>query len=288
VIERAVRAAFIIVGLCAVIGCSGHSAKTQPAAAPSAQAGSDMLADIRQRGTIVIATDANYSPQSFRAPDGTWSGFDVEVGKEIARRLGVKPVFKAEPFHLIVLGHWLDKWDISVGSMSITSDRTKVLWFTKPYYWVPGSIAVSQSSDITAVTDLKGKKIGVTAATTFESYLRGTLAGKVAVKPLDLHIVPYDTDIQALRDLARGHGRDIDAVLTSLPTIRTAIQDGLPIRIVGSPVFSDRPAIALDRSSIEEPLGLLFAIDSIVDAMHADGTLRRLSEKYYGMDLSHG
>jgi len=247
-----------------------------------------MLADIRARGTLVIATDANYKPQSYRAPDGSWSGFDVEVGKEIARRLGVKPVFEAVPFDLIVKGHWLGKWDVSVGSMSITPDRTKVLWFTKSYYWVPGSIAVRQASDISDLSGLKGKKIGVTAATTFESYLRGTLPGKVDVKPLDLRIVPYDTDIHALRDLAHGDGRAIAAVLTSLPTIDTAIHDGLPVRIVGSPVFGDRPAIALDRSSYHEPLGLLFALDAIVDAMHADGTLRRLSLKYYGIDLSNG
>jgi len=247
-----------------------------------------MLTAVRERGILTIATDANYKPQSYRAPDGTWSGFDVEVGEEIARRLGVKAAFEAVPFDLIVRGHWPGKWDISVGSMSITSERTKVLWFTKPYYWVPGSIAVSRSSDITSVDDLKGKKIGVTAATTFESYLRGTLGGKIDVKPLHLHIVPYDTDIQALRDLGRGHGRDIDAVMTSLPTIETAIRDGLPIRVVGVPVFGDRPAIALDRSSAQEPLGLLFAIDEIVDAMHRDGTLRRLSLKYYGMDLSNG
>jgi polar amino acid transport system substrate-binding protein len=289
VIERAIRAAFVAIGLCAVIGCSGHAPKTQsPSTSGSAFPGGDMLSSIRQRGTIVIATDANYSPQSFRAPDGTWSGFDVEVGKEIARRLGVRPVFEAVPFNLIVRGHWPGKWDLSVGSMSITSERTKVLWFTKPYYSVPGSIAVSRSSDITAVQDLKGKKIGVTAATTFQSFLNGTLGGRIDVKPLHLHVVPYDTDIQALRDLARGHGRDIDAVMTSLPTIQTAIHDGLPIRVVGTPVFGDRPAIALDRSSTKEPLGLLFATDAIIDEMHSDGTLRRLSLKYYGMDLSKG
>lgn len=276
-------------GICAVIGCSGHASKTQATSTPRSDfPGGDMLSDIRQRSTLVIATDANYSPQSFRAPDGTWSGFDVEVGKEIARRLGVRPVFEAVPFNLIVRGHWPGKWDVSITSMSITSERTKVLWFTKPYYSVPGSIAVSQSSDIKTLQDLKGKKIGVTAATTFQSFLNGTLGGKIDVKPLHLHVVPVQSDIQALRDLAQGRDRNIDAAMTSLPTIQTAIRNGLPIRVVGSPVFGDRPAIALDRSSRRETLGLLFAIDGIIDDMHADGTLRRLSVKYYGMDISNG
>ena len=257
-------------------------------ASPEPASGADLLAEVHRRGTLVIATDANYSPQSVRAPNGTWSGFDVEVGREIARRLGVKPVFEAVHFDLIVKGHWLNKWDVDVGSMSITSERTKVLWFSKSYYYVPGSIAVRAPGPIQTLSDLRGKKVGVTAATTFQSYLLGKLAGRVRVSKLAVTPIPYDNDIHALRDVAYGNTRGIEAVLTSLPTIRTAISSGLPVRIVGTPVFGDRPAVALDRSSFHDSLALLFAIDGIIDEMHRDGTLRRLSLKYYGLDLSNG
>ena len=234
----------------------------------------------------MIATDPNYSPQSIRAPDGTWSGFDVEVGREIAKRLGVKPRFEAANFDLVVRGRWLGKWDVNVGSMSITNDRTKVLWFTKSYYLVPGLFAVRNASGVRSLGDLAEKRVGVTAATTFEDYVKGKLPGRVSVASLHLQAVPYDSDAHALQDLVGGNGRGVDAVFTSLPTLQTAIAKGMPIRMVGAPVFEDRAAIALDRSSFHESLNLLFAIDSIVDAMHKDGTLRRLSIKYYGRDLS--
>ena len=243
---------------------------------------------MRQRGALIIATDPNYRPQSFEQPDGTWTGFDVDVGREIARRLGVKPVFRAVNFNLIVRGNWLDKWDVDIGSMAVTHERTKVLWFSKPYYRVPGLVAVRKASGITSLADLKSKRIGVTAATTFESYLRGKLTGKVSVVRLHLEIVPYDTDHHALQDLATGGGRRIYAVLTSLPTINSAIAEGLSIRDIEPAVYEDRPAIALDRAGFHEPLGLLFAIDAAIDGMRRDGTLKKLSIKYYGVDLSDG
>jgi polar amino acid transport system substrate-binding protein len=284
----------IVLAVLSAAACSSRAPKT---AAPSATAtaaatglapNGDLLAEVRQRGFLIIATDANYSPQSVLNTDGSWSGFDVDVGRQIAQRLGVRPVFKAANFDLLVRGHWPGKWDINVGSMAITEDRAKVLWFSKSYYWVPGSIAVKTTSSINSLSGLAGKNVGVTAATTFQSFLQGKLSGKVNMKALHVRVVPYDTDSHALNDLKQGNGRAIDAVLTSLPTIQTAIHHGLPIRIVGTPVFEDRSAIALDRSGDASQLSLLFAIDGIIDAMRRDGTLRRLSMKYYGMDLSNG
>jgi polar amino acid transport system substrate-binding protein len=290
VVRRAIRSVLAAIAMLALASCSAHSPKgaahgASTAASTIAPSG-DLLSDVRERGSLVIATDPNYSPQSLRAPDGSWSGFDVEVGREIARRLGVKPVFDAANFDLVVRGHWLGQWDVNVGSMSITNERTKVLWFTKSYYLVPGLFAVRSSSSVNSLGDLAGKRVGVTAATTFQDYVKGRLPGKVSVAALHLNAVPYDSDVHALQDLVGARGRSIDAVFTSLPTLQSAVAKGMPIRIVGKPVFEDRAAIALDRSSFHVSLGLLFAIDSIIDAMHKDGTLRRLSIKYYGQDLS--
>lgn len=290
-VRRSLVAALTALLSVATFGCSAHSPNTAssgaaPSAAPTVTPGGNLLNDVRQRGTLIIATDPNYSPQSLRRPDGSWTGFDVEVGREIARRLGVRPMFEAANFNLVVRGHWLGKWDINVGSMSVTHDRTQVLWFSKPYYIVPGLFAVRSTGSIDSLAGLAGKRIGVTAATTFESFVRGKLRGRISISSLHLRVVPYDADIQALSDLAAGNGRKIDAVLSSLPTLNAAIAKGMPVRIIGKPVFEDRPAVALDRSSFHESLDLLFAIDGIIDAMHRDGTLRRLSLKYYGLDLS--
>jgi polar amino acid transport system substrate-binding protein len=288
VFERVLRIGFPAVVLIVLYGCGANSSKA-PATAPTTPAAAvDLLSEVRQRGTLIIASDANYSPQSAEAADGTWSGFDVDVARQIALRLGVKPVFEAANFNLIVRGHWLGRWDIDVGSMSVTDERSKALWFSKSYYWVPGAIAARNGSNVTRLSDLSGKSVGVTAATTFQSFIEGKLTGKVRLSDFNLRVVPYDTDSHALHDLAAGDGRRVDAVLTSLPTINAAIKAGMPIHTVGSTVFEDRAAIALDRSSDRESLSLLLAVDGIIDAMHRDGTLRRLSLKYYGSDLSRG
>lgn len=288
-IHKASGAIVLVVAGLALFGlgaCSGNSSKPPAASALSTGATTgDLLSEVRKRGSLIIATDANYSPQSKLRPDGTWTGFDVEVGREIARRLGVTPAFVPANFDLIVRGNWLGRWDIDVGSMSITPARSKVLWFTTPYYVIPASFAVKTGSPFRDLSDLQGKRVGVTGSTVFQTYLQGNEEDP-KVRSLHLRAVAYDIDIHALRDLTQGNRRSIEAVLTSLPTINAAIAGGIPVRVLGEPVFTEKPAIALDRNGFREPLSLLWAIDSTLQAMHRDGTLRRLSLKYYGMDLS--
>ena len=276
-------AACIVTG--SLAGCSERPSKMTPPSASSNPSYGDLLSDVRERGTLVIATDPNYSPQSFRRPDGIWTGFDVEVGREIARRLGVAPRFEAADFDLVVRGSWLGRWDADIGSMSITTQRAKVLWFSKSYYLVPGTFAVRQDSAIRSVGDLADKRVGVGGATTYQGFLEGKFGKNLATR-LHIQPVPYDADLHALRDLSTGNGRGIEAVFTSLPTIRGAIAAGMPLRVVDGVVYRDVAAIAFDRNSPRNPLRLIWAIDSAIDAMRKDGALSRLSVKYFGMDLS--
>lgn len=259
-------------------GSTSTSGTTQPG-------GDSLLAQVKQRGTLIIATDANYKPQSFRNPDGTWTGFDVDVGREIAKRLGVTPQFAATNFDTVVAGNWSGRWDVNVGSMAITPKRSKVLWFTQPYYFTPASFAVNRNSAVTTVAGLAGKRIGVGVATTYEQYLKRQLFGLVP-PPQGTTVITYATDVPALQDLALGNGVKLDGVLSALTTIRAGIAGGMPLRVIEPPVFDDSSAIALDRESALDSRPLLWAVDGIVHDMHADGTLRRLSLKYYGIDLS--
>jgi len=282
--------ACVVAATIVVAGCGGGSnqqASTQEtAAAGSAAPGGNLLDEVKRRGTLVISTDANYKPQSFRNPDGSWVGFDVDVGREVAKRLGVKPQFDTGPFDAITAGSWNGRWDVNIDSMAITKERTRVLWFTEPYYYVPASFAVHRASGAHAIQDLAGKKVGVGTATTYEDYLNGKMANARIKPPANADVVTYDTDVLALDDLAAGNGTRLDGVLTALPTIRAAINGGAPLRVIEPAAFEDSSAIALDRNSPAYSAPLLWAIDGIIHDMHRDGTLRKLSLKYYGIDLS--
>jgi polar amino acid transport system substrate-binding protein len=280
----AVIGAGIGLAAAAMAACGGNTApKSATSGGGSAD---DLLADVKRRGVLLISTDANYKPQSFRNPDGTWVGFDIDVARAIAKRLGVRPMFVTPAFDQVTAGNWNGRWDVNVDSMAITPGRAKVLWFTRPYYYVPASFAVHKNSTVKTIADIAGKKIGVGTATTYEQYLEGGLNAARVAPPSKTVVVPYETDALALQDLALGNGARLDGVLTALPTIRSAIAAGLQLRVVEPPVFDDSSAIAIDRSSPLNSRPLLTAIDAIVDDMHRDGTLRRLSLKYYGLDLS--
>ncbi len=271
------------------------TAAAEATAAPEATAattagGNDLLADVKKRGKLLIATDANYKPQSFKNSDGTWDGFDIAVGKEVAKRLGVEAEFLDISWDIITAGSWNGRFDMNAGSMTITSDRKKVLYFTGPYYYTPAAFAVHKDSKAASIDDLKGKKVGVGTATTYLDYLQGklTLEGEQVLKPAPegTEAKIYDTDQLALADLELGDGTRLDAVLTALPTIQDAIKDGKPFKVLSDPVYYEDLALAFDQKSPTDSKSLADAVTKIIDEMHKDGTLTKLSMKYYGIDLT--
>lgn len=266
------------------------AATTEAAATTAPAAGGDLLAEVKQRGTLRISTDANYKPQSFKNADGSWEGFDVDVGREIAKRLGIQAEFLDINFDIITAGGWNDRWDINVGSMTVTAARKEALLFTTPYYYTPASFAVHQDNKAASIDDLAGKKIGVGAATTYLDYLNGTLSleGETILKaaPTGATVQVYDTDLLAIDDLKLGDGTRLDAVLTALPTTENAIKEGAPIKVLGDPVYYEALGVTLDKKSTLSSESLQAEISKIIEAMRADGTLTALSQKYYGVDIS--
>ena len=127
------------------------AAPTTAASAPASEAASPseaasvapiaggLLDKVLKAGKLVVSTDPNYAPQSAQKPDGTFEGFDIDVATEIAKRLGVDRRAGRRPTGTVITaGGWSGRWDASVGSMTITSDRQKVLDFSDPYYYTPG------------------------------------------------------------------------------------------------------------------------------------------------------
>jgi polar amino acid transport system substrate-binding protein len=260
--------------------------------ATQSPAENDLLARILEEGVIRVSTDPAYPPQSsLNEETGEYEGFDIDVATEIANRLGVEVQWETPAWELITAGGWNDRWDMSVGSMTVTPDRAEVLYFTPAYYYTPASVAVHE--DNTTVqdleTDLDGKKIGVCGGCTYDLYLQKTLEIPGYTFDFvidDAKIVTYDTDTTAIQDLALGDGVRLDAVISAKPTLEGAIDKGRPIKIVGDPVFYEPLAVAFDKSAPLDPTRLVEEVSRIIEEMHADGTLSNLSMKWYGEDLT--
>ena len=276
----------------------GEEEATEPAAGgdticATTDASGDLLAEICERGVITVSTDPAYPPQSSLDPkSGEYEGFDIDVATEIATRLGVDIAWETPSWDVITAGSWNDRWQMSVGSMTPTNDRQKVLDFTQPYYYTPAVVAVhADNTDITDLTtDLDGKTIGVCAGCTYEQFLDKTLAIKGFEFDFivdDAEIVGYDTDTTAMQDLAIGDGERLDAAITSLTVAEGYEKAGNPTKIVGDPVFYEPLSVAIDKSAELDPASLVEAVDGIVGEMHDDGTLTGFSEEWYdGVDLT--
>jgi polar amino acid transport system substrate-binding protein len=257
------------------------------------EATGDLLAQICEEGTITVSTDPKYPPQSSLDQEtGEYVGFDIDTATAIADRLGVDVAWETPGWNLITAGGWNGRWDMSVGSMTPTNDRQKVLDFSPPYYYTPAVVAVHEdNTDITDVsTDLDGKRIGVCSGCTYEQFLNKSL--EIKGFPFDFvvddaEVSGYDTDTTALQDLALGDGERLDAVITSLTTAQGYADSGKPVKVVGEPVFYEPLAAAFDKSSELDGASLVDAVSGIVEEMHADGTLSEASKKWYdGADLT--
>ncbi len=253
----------------------------------------DLLGDIEERGTIRVSTDANYAPQSYLDENGDFIGFDIDVATEIAERLGVEVEFVTPDWDVITAGNWGGQWDMSVGSMTVTTDRQQVLDFAEPaYYYTPAQFAAADGSGIESLDDINGQAVCVGLSTTYETWLSGDTAALglpdsslYADPPSDVTIVPLQTDNDCFQSIQAGRD-EFSVFLTSNTVVQAAIDGDVAISRVGSPVFSENLAAAFDKNSELSNDTLVARVSEIIAEMHEDGTLSELSMKWFSEDLT--
>mgnify|MGYP000567872614 CR=1 FL=1 len=253
----------------------------------SAQAGS-VLDKVMKSGTITVATDANWAPQSFINDKNELDGFDVDVAKGIAKFMGLKIKFITPAWDIITAGNWSGRWDMHVGSMTPTKKRGEKFTFPGVYYYTPAAVAVHKDSKAKSFADLKGKVIAATTSSTYELYLKrdltidaeGVPAFSYQLEPGEIRSL--ESVNTALDDLRLGDGVRLSAVVGSLPSFVEAKKNGYPIRILGEPVFYEPLSVAIENGDDE----LAAKITAAVKSMKNDGTLSALSKKWYGIDYS--
>src|SRR5688572_5102679 len=269
----------------------------------------NLLDDIKQRGYIMVSTDPNYEPQSFLNTEGQrpsdtkcpsdalttaeMQGFDVDVAKAIGDSLGVETCFATPSWDAITAGSSADKWDVSVGSMTVTAGRQQALDFSVPYYYSPAVVAVRADSGITSVEGLSGQAICAGASTTYEAWASNDFANasappesSVLVKaPTDITVVPLETDQECAQAIAAGR-EDFVGYATSETVVDANIKENFPVVKLGGPVFYEKLAAAFDKSSTLPTDTLRAEVDNIINAMHSDGRLSQLSTKWFGGDYT--
>lgn len=253
---------------------------------------SDLLSAVEERGSVRVSTDANYEPQSFLGDDGQLTGFDVDVAREIARRLGVEATFVTPDWDVITAGNWGGQWDMSVGSMTVTTARQQVLDFAEPaYYYTPAQFAAATASGIDTLEAINGQAVCVGVATTYETWLSGDKDALGLPEtsffyepPTGVTIVPLTSDAECPQSIQAGR-QEFQVFLTSNTVVEAAIRGGVAIQRVGPPVYSENLAVAFDKSGPDNS-AMVERVGAIIQEMQNDGTLRDLSTKWFGEDLT--
>lgn len=259
-------------------------------AASNSYAG-EVLDRILARGYINMNGVPDWPPFSSKDENGDYVGFDVDVADEVARRIGVE-VRRSEEvvnWERETGGNWDRIIDISIGSMTPTAKRGENLVFPAIYTYAIASLAVHRdNTTIRTPADASGKRIGALKAATYELYLRrvpfdieGMLP--IAYKIEDPIIVTFEEhEGEAFDALAKGDGVELDALVNYLPTLMSIVKQGMPFRIIGQPLYRAPQAVAIEPGDPE----LAAVLKKIIDEMHADGTLTRLSMKWFDFDMT--
>ena len=264
-------------GALSLAGCSSNtSASTAASGSASFAAGpvpADRLATIQSNGKLVIALEGAWQPWSFHDESDTLVGYDVEVSRAIAEKLGVEPEYVESDWDSLFAGLDAGRYDLVCNGVEVTEERAKTYDFTTPYGYIHTALAVRKDNeDIKSFEDLAGKTTANSLASTYmelaESY-GATVQG-------------IDTLEETIQLLTAGR---IDATLNADVSFYDYlnVHPDADFKLVAQTEEASHVAIPVLKS---DDTSFLDALNSAIEALRADGTLKELSEKYFGEDIS--
>jgi len=224
----------------------------------------DALARIRHAGVLRVAMSGDYPPFNYRNQTGVLQGFDVDVARELAKQLGVKPKIVVKKWSGIIQELLAGEYDVILGSMAISEERLKRVAFSMPYYHSVVGVVVRKGSTLKALSDLKGKTVGIGAGSNYENDAREL--GVADIRFFE----PWSDGLIELQD------GNLDAMILDQIIALNAVQFGkYNIQYLGPPLRREAVAIAVRK----EDTRLLKEIDKALALMKKNGFLAQLGRK---------
>lgn len=255
-----------------VLGLTGCSSK-DTAASTASSATLNKLDSIQKSGKLVVALEGAWQPWSYHDSSDTLVGYDVEVSRAIAEKLGVEPEYVESDWDSLFAGLDAGRYDMVCNGVEVTEERAKTYDFTTPYGYIHTALAVRKDNEeIHSFEDLKGKTTANSLASTYmelaESY-GATVQG-------------IDTLEETIQLLTAGR---IDATLNADVSFYDYlnVHPDADFKLVAQTAEASHVAIPVLKS---EDTAYLDALNAAIEALRADGTLKTLSEKYFGQDIS--
>lgn len=234
----------------------------------------DLLAKIQERGTIIIGLEGDWAPWSFVDENDELMGFDVEVARAIAAKLGVEAEIIPGEWDGLFAGMDAGRYDIVVNGVEVTPERTEKYDFADPYAYIRTALIVRGDNEtIKTFEDLKGKKTANSIASTYMNLAEDYGATCYGVDTLD----------ETLTMVLQGR---VDATLNAIVsyTDYMAQHPDADLKVVAT--TEDASDVAIPMRKGAETASLLEAINQAIAELHEEGVISELSLKYFGEDIS--
>lgn len=272
----------MIAGAMLMTGCGGAQESSgevglnnQPQASEGQAAeGQDQLARILAAGEITIAMEGTWAPWTYHDENDELVGFDVEVGKAIAKKLGVEPVFVEGEWDGLLAGLEAGRFDIMVNGVEYTDERGEKYDFSEPYGYIRTAIMVKgDNADIQSFEDLAGKTTANTISSTYAQLAERYGATATGVDDLN----------QTMELLLQGR---VDATLNAEVTFYDylAVHPDADVKIAA--LTEDASHVCIPMRKGEDSASLREAVNQAIAELREEGVLAEISEKYFGTDIS--
>ena len=264
--KKIICAALIAAAVLAVTGCKKSEKK----------AGSDAVAALKSRGTFVLGLDDSFPPLGFRSEDNEVVGYDIDLAKEVAKRLGVD--FRAQPIDWDAKEMELEtgKIDCIWNGFTITEERKNALSFTEAYLNNDQVLVVRSDSGINSLSDMKNKIVGIQSGSSAQEAVDDNAAFSSSISKL----IMFKDNITALNDLDIG-GVD-GVVMDSVVANYSIAQTKKPFKVINESLANEGYGIGFRKNEPE----LRDAVWTILQEMQKDGTVTAISQKWFGRDIS--